>query len=69
MKIECETCSGDGISRCSNPDHGGIHGGLYGDDNARIGCPVCGHDELHRVHNEKCEDCNGTGFQDIPVKP
>jgi len=34
---------------CGNPDHVGIDSGLYGDDNSRIGCPLCGHDEKYRI--------------------
>jgi len=34
---------------CDNPDHGGLDAGLFGDDNSRIGCPLCGHDEERRI--------------------
>lgn len=57
----CETCGGDGKETCTNPDHGFI--GAMGGDVGRLGCPVCGHDENHKVINGgKCEDCNGTGY-------
>lgn len=49
----CPTCEGDGIERCTNPDHG------FG---RRLGCPCCGHDEKHRIMGCKCPDCNGTGI-------
>lgn len=61
----CESCGGDGIERCNNPDHSFIEG-LGGELN-RLGCPVCGHDEYYRVKGEwkggwgKCEDCNLSG--------
>lgn len=37
------------VEICSNPDHAGLDSGLYGSDNSRIGCPVCGHDSEYRV--------------------
>lgn len=58
--IICETCGGDGKETCSNPDHGFISG--MGGELYRLGCPVCGHDENHKIKNGGiCEDCNGTG--------
>jgi len=56
---ECETCEGDGVSRCTNPDHGFIEG--FGGEVGRLGCPVCGHDPDHKVKGESCDDCNGNG--------
>jgi ssDNA-binding Zn-finger/Zn-ribbon topoisomerase 1 len=56
----CPTCEGDGIERCTNPDHGFIQA-LSFTDMGRIGCPCCGHDEKHRIIGCKCPDCNGTG--------
>jgi len=56
----CPMCSGDGINRCTNPDHGFIQ--AMPGDVGRLGCPCCGHDPLHRVKGEKCEVCNGTGI-------
>jgi len=50
---ECEFCGGDGIARCNNPDHGFMDG--VGGELKRLGCPVCGHDEEHRIFGEKCE--------------
>ena len=55
----CPFCGGDGIARCSNPDHGFIN--LMGGEMERLGCPVCGHDEEHKIKGKKCENCNGTG--------
>jgi len=57
----CPTCEGDGIERCTNPDHGFIQA-LSSTDTGRIGCPCCGHDEKHRIMGCKCPDCNGTGI-------
>jgi len=34
---------------CDNPDHIGLHSGLYGTDNKRLGCPCCGSDEEYRI--------------------
>ena len=68
--MKCKSCGGDGIERCSNPDHGLIDA-LSFCDTGRIGCPCCGHDELFRVKHwdaaEKryvwnaCPDCGGSG--------
>jgi len=56
----CFLCGGDGKETCSNPDHGFISG-MPG-DTGRLGCPVCGHDDNHKVPNGgSCEVCNGTG--------
>lgn len=57
---DCESCGGDGIETCDNPDHGGLEAGLFGRDEQRIGCPCCGHDPNHKMKG-KCHDCNGTG--------
>ena len=61
MAEKCELCNGHGTEICNNPDHGGIDSGLFGSDNGRIGCPVCGHDEYCRVKGTVCVGCNGTG--------
>jgi hypothetical protein len=58
--VICDTCDGDGIERCDNPDHCFINN--VGGEIGRLGCPVCGHDEYHRIFGSKCTDCNGTGF-------
>ncbi len=70
----CPICGGDGIAVCNNPDHGFIHGGLGGNELARLGCPCCGHDPEHKIKGEKCEYCNGVGkvkqpepIEDYPV--
>lgn len=57
---KCKECKGHGKEICNNPDHGGIESGLYGADNNRLGCPVCGHDPYYRTKYD-CEKCNGTG--------
>lgn len=58
---ECETCGGDGRETCSNPDHGFID--AVGGEIGRLGCPVCGHDDNHKVKDGgNCEDCDGTGL-------
>lgn len=53
----CVSCGGDGISTCSNPDHGFI--GMMGGDIGRIGCPGCGHHPEFKIPKEKCEWCVG----------
>ena len=57
---DCYMCGGDGKETCNNPDHGfmsAVSGETY-----RLGCPVCGHDENHKVPNGGvCEVCNGVG--------
>ncbi len=59
--VICPDCRGDGKDTCHNPDHGLI-GALSFHDIGRIGCPVCGHDEDHKVYNGgDCVTCNGTG--------
>jgi hypothetical protein len=61
-KEVCPDCGGDGKETCNNPDHGGYEAELFGPDNGRIGCPVCGHDPKHKVPNGgDCESCGGTG--------
>ena len=64
----CPACGGDGKETCNNPDHGFIESmpGNRGWDLGRLGCPICGHDENHKVpHGGKCENCNGTGKVDL----
>lgn len=63
----CPDCHGDGIERCNNPDHGLIDA-LFFHDVGRLGCPVCGHDEEHRVQGSKCPTCDGTGIRKPDVK-
>ncbi len=59
--VECPLCGGDGKETCDNPDHGLIDA-LSFHDVGRIGCPVCGHDERHKVKNGgSCELCGGAG--------
>lgn len=53
---ECKECHGTGKVICSNPDHGGLDSGLYGAENSRLGCPVCGHDPYYRT-KDNCEIC------------
>lgn len=60
----CPTCGGDGIERCTNPDHGFISE-LSFTDIGRLGCPCCGHDPEHRIMGSKCPDCNGTGIIEV----
>lgn len=58
--VECPMCNGDGKETCDNPDHGFIVG--IGHEIGRLGCPVCGHDENHKVPNGgNCELCDGKG--------
>ena len=57
--ITCPDCDGDGIETCNNPDHGFIE--MVGGEMNRLGCPVCGHDPDHKVRDEACDTCNGTG--------
>lgn len=57
---ECPDCGGDGRETCNNPDHGFIT--VAGGEIGRLGCPICGHDEFHKVPGGgACETCNGTG--------
>ena len=59
--IECPMCGGDGKETCNNPDHGFI-GEMSFHDIGRLGCPVCGHDDDHKVPNGgDCELCEGGG--------
>jgi len=62
----CETCNGDGIERCTNPDHGLIDAMSFAEI-GRLGCPCCGHDEQNRIFESKCPDCNGTGQKEMEV--
>lgn len=57
---KCIVCNGDHIARCFNPDHGFISA-LSFNDIGRLGCPVCGHDEMGRVFGEACEFCDEYG--------
>ena len=59
--VICPCCNGDGKDTCHNPDHGFISA-LSFHDIGRLGCPVCGHDENHKVGSgESCELCEGKG--------
>lgn len=82
---ECFVCGGDGKETCNNPDHGFLSfiGGVVGANESA--CPVCGHDENHKVPNGgDCECCDGVGaitvnrfidaceeyeYDDYPVPP
>ncbi len=59
----CESCGGDGIETCNNPDHNFIvrTGGEIG----RLGCPCCGYDPNHKMKGP-CPECNGTGMIEKP---
>jgi hypothetical protein len=65
--LPCTVCGGDGKETCDNPDHGFITAmSCDGFEIGRLGCPVCGHSEDHKVPNGgKCEHCNGTGIEPI----
>lgn len=59
MKVKCPDCNGDGIETCHNPDHGFYSMACFG-DMQRIGCPVCGHNDKHKViDGGECDTCNG----------
>ena len=58
--MKCELCNGTGFELCDNPDHGFLDA-LISHDIGRIGCPLCGHDEQHRIKSSKCLECKGTG--------
>ncbi len=59
---ECPMCGGDGKETCNNPDHSFLRVMSF-HDVGRIGCPVCGHDEDHKVPDGgECEVCDGTGI-------
>ncbi len=59
--VICPDCNGDGKETCHNPDHGFINA-LSFHDIGRIGCPLCGHDDEHKIPNGgKCETCDGKG--------
>ena len=63
-KYICPDCSGDGKETCHNPDHGfyGMVTGISCDE-ARTGCPLCGHDPKCKVINGgNCDTCNGLGY-------
>lgn len=69
MKLfNCPACGGDGKETCNNPDHGFIR--AMPGDIGRMGCPVCGHDEDHKVYAYKdgkryqcdCDACGGGGL-------
>lgn len=63
----CELCGGDGIARCTNPDHGFL--AAFGGELSRLGCPVCGHDPFFRIKGEFCDGCLGTGYKDGKLPP
>jgi len=56
----CPDCGGDGIETCTNPDHGLICA-LSSHDIGRIGCPLCGHRDDHKIIGSECPACNGSG--------
>lgn len=56
----CPDCGGDGIETCTNPDHGFIDG--VGGETYRLGCPLCGHSDKHKIKGSQCPSCNGTGI-------
>ena len=52
----CESCGGDGVDTCSNPDHGFIE--AVPGDIGRLGCPVCRSWVAHKNPTlEKCDHC------------
>lgn len=59
MEVKCPDCGGDGKETCHNPDHGFID--AVGGELRRLGCPVCGHDEDHKVNRGRnvCPECGG----------
>jgi DnaJ-class molecular chaperone len=58
--VTCLDCGGDGLETCHNPDHNFVT--ALGGETSRLGCPVCGHDENHKVRNgDRCPTCNGKG--------
>lgn len=60
--IICPDCLGTGKEICSNPDHGFMDAvGTVRLNGHANGCPCCGNDELHRISNTTCGNCNGTG--------
>lgn len=61
--LKCPECGGTGTEICDNPDHGFIS--AVGGEIGRLGCPVCGRDELHRVPNSVCEICKGSGVAEM----
>lgn len=64
--VTCPCCNGDGKETCHNPDHGFISM-MSWHDIGRLGCPVCGHHDHHKVGSKKpggsdpCEECDGAG--------
>ncbi len=61
VQFTCPACAGDGKETCHNPDHGFISVMSF-HDIGRLGCPVCGHDQHHKVKNGgKCDTCLGAG--------
>ncbi len=67
MQCVCPECGGDGKETCTNPDHGIIF--AIGDETGRHGCPVCGHDEHHKVKNGgPCFQCDGKGAVTLRVQ-
>lgn len=66
-RVTCPDCGGDGRETCHNPDHGFISAMSF-NDIGRLGCPVCGHDERHKVRKGgDCETCSGSGSVDEPA--
>ncbi len=59
--MECLECNGTGNEICDNPDHGFIE--AIGHEIGRLGCPLCGHDEEHRIPNTICHKCGASGKQ------
>lgn len=60
--VGCPDCLGDGMDTCHNPDHGFISM-LSFHDVGRLGCPVCGNNEKHKVKSGgPCESRNGAGM-------
>lgn len=59
--VTCPDCAGDGKETCHNPDHGFISA-LSFHEVGRLGCPVCGHSETHKVRKGgPCDTCQGSG--------
>ena len=62
-EYDCDFCHDTGFEICDNPDHGFIDGFLSGFSSSpgsspgRMGCPLCGHDPLHRIFDSPCHEC------------
>jgi len=61
IENKCETCDGDGIERCTNPDHGFLNALSFRGANESA-CPCCGHNDEYKILGCKCPDCDGTGI-------